>query len=317
MQVADGTAPDITPASQLSIEVIIPVRNMAEHIAACVSSLAPQLGVGDRITVVDDASTDETADAARRAGARVVVLEQPRGPYRARQLAANRSDAPLLLFIDARSRALPGLMEAHRRLLQSQGTVLSCTNVKILGGESFSSRIAANSGLFDVESKVGVPGQRDFFPTCNLGVRRDAFVHVGGFRDMRSGGDIDLCWRIQVAHLGGMGANPNVFMQWIPRDAFRDLVEQAYRYGKSGAVLSYLYRDQSPDGPAKIAESPRKRSAWRYAHKITTDSLRNPSMISVRASGRVLALIQAFGRWRNTRFGTIRVPLAILTDETQ
>jgi hopene-associated glycosyltransferase HpnB len=63
---SDGTA---HPAAGASVTAIIPARNEAPVIGRAVKSLIGQV----RVVVVDDASTDGTADAARHAGATVVA----------------------------------------------------------------------------------------------------------------------------------------------------------------------------------------------------------------------------------------------------
>ena len=97
-----------------TIEVIVPVRDMAGHLPKLLRPLMAQLADGDRVTVVDDASSDDTASVARFSGANVVTLTGSKGPYYARQVAASRSTADTLLFIDGRCRPLPGLLDAHR-----------------------------------------------------------------------------------------------------------------------------------------------------------------------------------------------------------
>ena len=54
------------------ISVIIPARDDAEYLRACLAALALQTRPADEIIVVDNASSDETAEVARQAGARVV-----------------------------------------------------------------------------------------------------------------------------------------------------------------------------------------------------------------------------------------------------
>jgi glycosyltransferase involved in cell wall biosynthesis len=228
------------------IDLIIPVRNLAEQVGACLEPIRSQLGEDDRIVVVDDASTDGTADAAKALGASVITVTESRGPYFARQVAASASTADNLLFVDARCRALPGLLDRHRTLLGQPGVVLSCTEVSTLSGPTLAARIAHKQQPFSLAGKIGVNGRLDFFPTANLGVRRAAFAEVGGFREMRSGADADLCWRIQMAGLGTMKADPTVLMEWAPRSSIRDLIEQWNRYGKSTAYLEWVYPDQSP-----------------------------------------------------------------------
>jgi glycosyltransferase involved in cell wall biosynthesis len=225
-----------------AIEVIIPVQNMAANIHRCITPLIDQLGEFDVVTVVDDASTDGTGDAAREIGANVLRVPVSSGPYRARQLAASASRADVLLFVDGRCRPLAGLIESHRAMQSRPEVMLSCTDTRTLSGESLAARVAAHRQLFSLKFYVGVPGCRlDYYPTLNLGIRRTAFEQVGGFRAMRSGGDADICWRIQQQFPDSMAVDTRTLMEWEPRTSLRDFISQSYRYGKSYAHLQWLF----------------------------------------------------------------------------
>ena len=117
-----------------AIEVIIPVRDMADHLPKLLQPLLDQLADGDRVPSANDASTDETEAVARSLGANVVTATNSRGPYYARQLAASRSAADTLFVHDGRRRPLPGLLDAHRELQRQPGVALSCTNVRTCPG---------------------------------------------------------------------------------------------------------------------------------------------------------------------------------------
>lgn len=229
-----------------TIEVIIPVQNMAGHLPGILRPLTSQLGDHDRVTVADDASTDATAEVAASLGANVVTLPESRGPYHARQIAARHSVADVLVFTDGRCRPLPGWLEAHRELHSRPGVVLSCTDVRTLSGPTLAERVAAKQQPFSLEGMVGVPGRPDYYPTANLGIAASAFSAVGGFRAMRSGGDADICWRVQRQGLGTMAADHRVLMEWQPRSTIRELARQWKRYGGSTAYLEWVYDEYSP-----------------------------------------------------------------------
>ena len=59
-----------------SISVVIPAYNEAQRIAECIQAIKPQLLIGDEIIVVDNNSTDQTAQIAQSLGARVIVETQ-------------------------------------------------------------------------------------------------------------------------------------------------------------------------------------------------------------------------------------------------
>lgn len=252
-----------------TIEVIIPVRNMADHLPKLLAPLLDQLADGDRLTVVNDASTDETEAVARSLGANVVTVTDSRGPYYARQVAASKSTADILLFTDGRCRPLPGLIEAHRTLQQKPGVALSCTNVRTVSGPTLAARMAAAMQPFmlprgggAMKATIGmVPPKPDYYPTANLGIDRTAFAKVGGFRSMRGGGDLDICWRIQEQALGTIATDTRVLMEWEPRTSMRDLASQWKRYGHSNAYIRWASRN---DAGAGVQAAPRHSpvQAW-------------------------------------------------------
>ncbi len=223
------------------MEAIIPARNMATLLEDCLLPIIEQ--IDGQVTVVNDASTDDTADVAERLGAHVIRLDRRRGPYHARHIAAMQSESDMLLFVDGRSRALPGLVDAHKTLLTY--AALSCTGTLTRNGNSLSEQIAAKRQQHALDKYIGVPGRMDYFPTCNLGVRTSVYRSIGGFRQMRSGGDADLCWRIQQAGHGPIGIDRRILMELQPRASLWQLVEQYYRYGKSTAYLEAVWPDQS------------------------------------------------------------------------
>ncbi|WNG84543.1 glycosyltransferase [Mycobacterium sp. ITM-2016-00316] len=254
-----------------TIEVIIPVRDMADHLPKLLQPLLDQLSSGDRVTVVNDASTDATEAVARSLGANVVTVTDSRGPYYARQLAASRSAADILLFIDGRCRPLPGLLDAHRTLQAQPGVALSCTNVRTVTGPTLAARMAAKMQPFmlprgggAMKATIGmVPPKPDYYPTANLGIDRAAFAEVGGFRAMRGGGDLDICWRIQEQTGATIATDTRVLMEWEPRASMRDMGSQWKRYGHSNAYLRWAHRQES--GGADGAHAPAKLSpveAW-------------------------------------------------------
>src|ERR1043166_8496937 len=99
----------MTPA----ISVIIPVFNGAETLAGCLEALASSILLHARweCIVVDDGSTDGSAEIARTAGMRVLRIgKTPSGPAYALTCGAAEARAPLLCFIDADVLVRPGTL---------------------------------------------------------------------------------------------------------------------------------------------------------------------------------------------------------------
>ncbi len=60
------------PSARPTVSGVIPVRDDAGHLRACLQALARQTVAPDEVVVVDNASRDDSAEVAREAGARVV-----------------------------------------------------------------------------------------------------------------------------------------------------------------------------------------------------------------------------------------------------
>ena len=110
-------------ASQCTVSILVPARDEASNIAACLRSLfAQDVRPAAEIIVLDDGSSDHTADIARTvAGAenRVRILTGhpvPKHwlgkPYACHQLAAAAPGSDVLVFVDADVRLAPHAVRA-------------------------------------------------------------------------------------------------------------------------------------------------------------------------------------------------------------
>ncbi len=178
----------------MSISVVIPAWNAASTIGEAVESVARQRPPPDEIILVDDGSTDGTADTARRTHAGVRVLRQARSGAAAalnRGIEAGRSS--LLAFLDADDR-----WSAEKLALQLGWLDRSHGAEGILGRvETF---LCPSVGA-ETASRYRMPaGPQLAWATGALLVRRDAFDRVGPFaEDLVVGFAIDWFDRARAA----------------------------------------------------------------------------------------------------------------------
>lgn len=88
------------PRTRLS--VVIPVKDDARQLEKCLAALVTQLSPIDELIVVDNASSDDSADVARRFGA-VVVVEPTPGIAAASAAGYDRARGSLIGRMDADS----------------------------------------------------------------------------------------------------------------------------------------------------------------------------------------------------------------------
>lgn len=83
------------------ISVIVPVHNGEKFLPRCLAALTAPSNVALEVIVVDDCSTDQSAEISRRLGARVIGMPRQSGPAGARNHGAQQARGEILFFVDA------------------------------------------------------------------------------------------------------------------------------------------------------------------------------------------------------------------------
>jgi glycosyltransferase involved in cell wall biosynthesis len=96
----------------VKVSLIIPAYNEEAQIGACLDSIIKHAGGKlHEIIVVDNASTDRTADIARTWPGVRVTSEPERGPTRARDAGNKVATGDLIAYVDADTRVPPGWVD--------------------------------------------------------------------------------------------------------------------------------------------------------------------------------------------------------------
>ncbi len=114
----DGTMSNDLHAGT-GISVVIPVRDDAELLEACLEALARQVRPADEIVVVDNGSTDGTAALAVSHGARVVTVPRP-GIPRAASAGYDAATGAVIARLDADSRPEPDWLARIERAFRER-----------------------------------------------------------------------------------------------------------------------------------------------------------------------------------------------------
>jgi Glycosyl transferase family 2 len=205
---ATGTASRAAARPQA---LLVPARDEAANIGDCVRSLVRQ----GEVVVLDDGSSDGTADIARAAGARVIAGEPvPPGwlgkQWACAQLAA-ACDARVLVFIDADVRLEPGAVDAAVALLDEAGLDVVCPFPRQLTG-SIAERLVQPllqwSWLTTLPLRLAETSPRpSLTAACGqfVVIRRDALERAGGYAAIRDVVLDDLALVRAVKASGGRG----------------------------------------------------------------------------------------------------------------
>jgi rSAM/selenodomain-associated transferase 2 len=175
------------------LTVVIPAWNEEPALERILPPLAAVPGI--EVIVVDGASTDRTAQAAARLGAR--VLSSPRGRGAQLDAGARAARSGTLLFLHADSRLPAGFAESIERTLDRPGVAMGAFALGFDGGHPWYRALEAATALR--VRLTGTPyGDQAFF------LRSETYARIGGFPPWPLLEDLALVRRLrQAARTGG------------------------------------------------------------------------------------------------------------------
>lgn len=248
------------------MSVVVPARNEAPSIGECVRSILAQAVDAElEVIVVDGASTDDTADLARAAGATVVANPERTTPTSLnRGLDAARGD--VLIRFDAHSEMSAGYIAACLRALSEvDGAVNVGGWCEVRGRGPWGRAVAAA-----LRSPLGVGNprlwrrpattERRDVETVPFGTfRTETLRRAGGWRpDLVRNQDFELNHRLRAAG-GRIVFDPAISFVYRPRESLKAVWNQYWQFGQwkaivlSSAPTSLRPRQLAPVGLLAIA----------------------------------------------------------------
>lgn len=175
------------------VSVIVPTRNSARTLEACLASVRAQSYGDIELIVVDNHSTDATLEIARRQADRVLAA----GPERSaqRNAGARASSGEFLLFVDSDMVLEPAVAEEVFRAFRAQPDIEALVIPERSVGVGFWARCRA----LEKELYLGDPDVE-----AARAFRRAAFDAAGGYDEGIHGGGED--WDLPERVIGAGGA---------------------------------------------------------------------------------------------------------------
>lgn len=210
------------------MDVVVPFAGAQAELDALRAQLrALALEPGDTLVIVDN----RPASAAIQAGDGVVAAPERRSSYHARNRGTAQGSAPWVLFLDADVLAPPDLVDRYFDQPPDDRAAVLAGAIRDLppdDGGRLARRYAHLSRPL-ADDNTWRPGFA-YAQTANAMIRRSAFEAVGGFLEVRSGGDADLCFRL-VAAGWTIERRPAARVEHRSRSSLRALTRQYVRYG--------------------------------------------------------------------------------------
>ena len=285
------------------VSVIVPARNEAANIVACVRSiLAQDLAGGLEVIVADGRSTDDTAGLARSAGA--VVVDNPRQITPAGLNAAlGAARGEVIVRFDGHAEMPAGYVAACLRALEEEPRAASVGGwCKIEGrgpwGRALAAALASRFGVGNPrprrpprpgDGRVDVDGFA--FGAWPADVLR---AHGGWDERFLRNQDFELSYRLRRAG-GRVVFDPAIWSVYRPRESLPAIARQYWDYGRFKALAfatapaSIRPRQLVPVGLLAVALA-----------ALTPSRLARPARVGLGLYGALLAAVTARseGGWR-------------------
>ena len=212
------------------VDVIIPAFNAARYLPAALESVASQSFSDWQIVLVDDGSTDKTAEVVatftERFGAKLRYIRQNnQGPSAARNIAIRASNSEFLALLDADDIWLPHrLSESVRTLREKPNAGLAYSLVTHIDADGIpQSTFLGNRRHAEGKIAPQIYMRNVDFPSPTITFRRRCIEEVGLFDEaMRATEDRDLWLRIALRYEVAFIPSVSAYYRWSADSASRD-----------------------------------------------------------------------------------------------
>jgi len=227
----------MTPAESESLRVsaYIPCFNNAPTIALAIQGVVEQAHPVDDFFVVDDGSTDNSAEIAEGLGVRVIRLGQNLGRGAARATAMEAARHEFVLCGDATNRLSPGFLQRGLRWFADDRVLAVYGRCYDRQARTTIDRWRARH-LYKQDIPE-VPNPRGAFSTYGAIVRKSAVMRAGNYdRRLRHGEDYALGERLLA--MGNVVADPTLEIQPVIHNTLFQVMERFARWNRA-AIETY------------------------------------------------------------------------------
>ena len=248
------------------VSVVVCSFNGERTIRDCCAGLVRLNYPNFEVIVVDDGSTDRTADIASEYGFRLIRHPENQGLSKARNSGLEAATGEIVAYIDDDAWPDPDwLTYLATTFMNSDFVSVGGPNVPPPDDGPIADCVANAPG-----NPVHVllsDGEAEHIPGCNMAFRKACLEEIGGFDShfRVAGDDVDVCWRLRERGWK-IGFNPAAMVWHHRRNSVRAYWTQQRGYGRAEALLEAKW-------PAKYNSLGHLRWWGRVYDKGTTHAL--------------------------------------------
>ena len=239
----NGSCPPGAPHSPM-VSVVICAYNAERTMRQCLESLTRLAYPNYEVVIVDDGSSDQTAQISKDFPQFRLIRQPNKGLGVARNVGAHAARGEIIAYTDSDCAADPHWLTLMVRAML-EGGFDGC------GGPNYAPH---EDGRVEacVAASPGAPchvlagdNTAEHLAGCNMVFTRAALDTAGGFdpRFNSAGDDVDICWRMLDRGLR-LGYSPAAFVWHFRRNTVRAYYGQQRGYGRAEAMLYHCYPER-------------------------------------------------------------------------
>jgi len=221
---------------ELSFSVVVCSYNGSRTIGECLENLSRLEYSNYEVIVVDDGSTDNTAEIAQRFNVNLLRTEN-QGLSAARNTGREHAQGEIVAYIDDDAYPDPHWLNYYNSAFQSSShALIGGPNLSPLHDPPVAQCVARSPG--GPSHVLLTDTLAEHVPGCNMVFRKSCLEEVGGFDPVfrTAGDDVDICWRIQEKGWT-IGFAPAAVVWHHRRSSVLAYCRQQRGYGKAEALL--------------------------------------------------------------------------------
>ena len=168
-----------TPEYNPLVSVVIPVKNSGKTLANCLRAVKRSYYKNFEIIVVDDRSSDDSAEIARSCNCKLIQIENGNGANNARNQGAMTAQGEILMFVDS---DIVVQRETMLEVVESlEDNYIDAVVGIYTAKHRHESLISQYKNLWVRYSYIKSPPAIDWLFGSISGIKREAFKKLGGF----------------------------------------------------------------------------------------------------------------------------------------
>jgi cellulose synthase/poly-beta-1,6-N-acetylglucosamine synthase-like glycosyltransferase len=229
------------------VSVVVPIYNGEADLPELLSCLQAQTYPTEQLEylLVDNASCDSSANlleiAATSGMIQVLQENDIQSSYAARNQGIRAATGEIIAFTDADCRPQPNWLSTLIAPFTDKSIGVVAGEIVAFRGKTWLEQHADRHHVLSQQHTL----KHSYCPygqTANLAIRRQIFEQVGLFRPyLTTGGDADICWRIQQETSWRLDFAPRAIVQHRHRATLGEYQKQWRRYGCSNRYLHQLH----------------------------------------------------------------------------